>query len=312
MKHFFLRSISVILFLSAILLTATPIPVAVGQLLIPLELPGASVKSPGKGDLPPTIFDNDDEYEDEYEETDFDSVPHGEIVLHDISFLPVIPGRFTMGNTQGYSEAPKDESHTITVAIGNFFYLSKYEITQDQWTRIMGINPSRYPIGRDHPVENVSWQDCQEFLKKLNSMSDGEMFFRLPTESEWEYVCRAGEDFNFSLGNSTADLEKTAWYEDNSQEVHQPVGKKQPNDWGFYDMLGNVYEWCQDSYAESYENHQRTEKAWQRPNEYGTHVRRGGSFAQPAKNCRVSFRGSGKADNRREDVGLRLVAEFRE
>jgi formylglycine-generating enzyme required for sulfatase activity len=170
-------------------------------------------------------------------------------IFHGIEFQWCPAGAFTMGSPANEVGRDADETqHQVTLRDG--FWLSRFEVTQSQWERVMGNNPSDFS-GADRPVEMVSWEDVQEFLAELNSgfgFGGGE--FRLPTEAEWEYACRAGTATRFYWGD---DLDETAiddyaWYADNSGTETQLVGGKLPNAWGLYDMSGNVYEWCQDWY----------------------------------------------------------------
>jgi formylglycine-generating enzyme required for sulfatase activity len=126
--------------------------------------------------------------------------------------------------------------------------MGKYEVTQEQWKAIMGTDPS-FRKGATNPVEYVSWNDCQAFIGKLNEKlgKDG-VKFSLPTEAQWEYACRAGSTTKYSFDDAEANLEDYAWFSDNSGDRTQPVGQKEPNAWGLYDMHGNVFEWCADWY----------------------------------------------------------------
>lgn len=138
---------------------------------------------------------------------------------------------------------------------GKSFKMGKYEVTQAQWQAVMGENPSWFK-GADNPVENVSWDDCKRFLKKLNalpSVKDSGLVFRLPTEKEWEYACRAGSTGDYcrladGTEITTNTLGEVAWYGDNCDDKTHPVGQKKPNAFGLYDMHGNVEEWCEDLY----------------------------------------------------------------
>ena len=222
-------------------------------------------------------------------------------------FVLLPPGEFFMGSGEYEQDRALDEGPILRVEIACPFWIGKYEVTQREWTSIMGENPSDAKSGGDHPVENVSWEDCQRFIERLNKISSHT--FRLPTEAEWEYACRAGGDTVYCSGDGLSDLGRCGWYEGNSEGRHHPVGEKEPNVWGLYDMHGNVYEWCQDYYRNSYSDRAGDGAVWDQPDENGNCVRRGGSYQQPPKNCRSAFRGTGKPESRRGDVGLRLVME---
>lgn len=224
-----------------------------------------------------------------------------------ILFVRIPAGEFVMGSPGSEVSRADDESPLSPVVISNSFWIGKYEVSQREWAAVMENNPSQSPSGEDHPVENVSWEDCQWFIGELNAKST--FRFRLPTEAEWEYTCRAGSGTSYCTGDDTSALEKCGWYDGNSGGGHHPVGEKEPNVWGLYDMHGNVYEWCQDYYREDYRGRDGSGAAWDRRDANANRVRRGGSYQQPAKNCRSAFRGTGKPESRRADVGLRLVME---
>jgi formylglycine-generating enzyme required for sulfatase activity len=135
-----------------------------------------------------------------------------------------------------------------TVSISKNYWMSKTEVTQGLWKAVMGSgeNDSTFKNGDDYPADSVYWFKCMDFIEKLNAMVGGN-YFRLPTEAEWEYACRAG-----TLAERYGDVNAIAWYSSNSGKTTHPVGKKQANSWGLYDMLGNVEEWCQDWWGENY------------------------------------------------------------
>ena len=190
--------------------------------------------------------------------------------------------------------ATRDRREGFVVKIKRPFYIGKYEVTQKQWTTVMGSNPSTFTIdGDNHPVENVTWADAQAFIKKLNEL-DSQFSYRLPTEFEWEYAARAGagDDIPWSLIDKSANLNKTHTLE---------VGQKEPNAWGLYDMLGNVWEWTSDYYNEKL-------FADRRPSKRGSeHVLKGASFAGDVKNATYMTHAAGPANG--WDVGFRIILE---
>ncbi|MEA5477825.1 SUMF1/EgtB/PvdO family nonheme iron enzyme [Pseudanabaena galeata UHCC 0370] len=225
----------------------------------------------------------------------------------DMVYIP--SGKFTMGSPPevGYdNERPQIEDVNISA-----FYMGKYEVTQAQWQAIMGTNPSSFKDNLQNPVE-VSWDDAQEFCKKLSQKTGRE--FRLPSEAEWEYACRAGTTTAYSFGDNASLLGEYAWYADNSAQKIHPVGQKKPNPWGLYDMHGNLWEWCQDSY-EKYGGEsdliRKTGKAITKENDIRSHLFRGGLFLLPAQLCRSAFRI--KFDERAQSyfVGFRIVCSLR-
>jgi formylglycine-generating enzyme required for sulfatase activity len=214
-----------------------------------------------------------------------------------IEFVMVPAGKFIMGGTGG-NEIPQRE-----VTISKPFYLGKYEVTQAQYEKIMGKNPSRFK-GANNPVEQVSWDDAVEFCRKA-SQATGKGF-RLPTEAEWEYACRAGTKTQYNTGDEEKDLDVAGWFNGNSGGKTQSVGQKKPNAWGLYDMHGNVWEWCQDWYG-PYPSGAVTDP--QGP-ATGTHrVLRGGSWGNGPADCRSASR-KYDAGHRNGSHGFRVVVDF--
>ena len=161
-------------------------------------------------------------------------------------------GTFTMGCTdeQG-SDCNSDEKPAHQVTLSNY-YIGKYEVTQGLWKKVMGNNPSRFSGCADCPVEQVSWEDCQEFIKKLNSLTGKQ--FRLPTEAEWEYAAWGGNNSRGYKYSGSNDVGSVAWYVGNSGSKTHAVGTKQANELGIYDMSGNVLEWCSDWFDSDFYN----------------------------------------------------------
>jgi formylglycine-generating enzyme required for sulfatase activity len=162
-----------------------------------------------------------------------------------MEFVQISPGEFMMGCSTGDIDCNADERPIHHVQLTKPFQLGKYEVTQAQWTSVMGSNPSTMK-GDDRPVETVSKDEAHEFLNKLNAQNDG-YHYRLPTEAEWEYAARAGSTTPYA-----GSLDEIAWYTGNSEDETHPVGKKKPNAWGLYDMEGNVKEWVEDNYSQNY------------------------------------------------------------
>jgi formylglycine-generating enzyme required for sulfatase activity len=167
-----------------------------------------------------------------------------------MKFLLIPAGTFMMGADKNFEDADNDELPRHQVTISKPFYLGVYEVTKQQWEDVMGNNPSEFK-GEDNPVEMVSWEDAQDFIKRLNQ-KEGHSLYRLPTEAEWEYAARAGTTSTYYFGDDESQLGDYAWYDGNSGSTTHPVGQKRPNAWGLYDILGNVHEWAQDWYGETY------------------------------------------------------------
>ena len=224
--------------------------------------------------------------------------------VNGVSFtmIGVKGGTFTMGATseQGTSEPWDHEYPTHSVTLSNFA-IGETEVTQELWRAVMGSNPSRFS-GTNLPVEQVSWNDCQTFITKLNQLTGKN--FRLPTEAEWEYAARGG---NKSKGDKYAGsntLGDVAWYEGNGSGRTHPVKQKQANELGLYDMSGNVWEWCQDWFG-TYSSSAQTNPTG--PASGSNRVRRGGSWYYNARYCRVSFRYNNTPAYYNSGLGLRLA-----
>ena len=169
------------------------------------------------------------------------------------------------------------------------FYLGKYPITQEQYQAVIGNNPSKFKNNPKNPVETVSWDDAQAFCQKLSAKTGKK--YRLPSEAEWEYACRAGTQTRYYFGNNEYQLGEYAWYRDNSGSKPHPVGQKKPNNWGLYDMHGNVWEWCEDGWHENYQNAPTDGTAWNENHSVtNPRVLRGGSWLNNPRNCRSAAR----------------------
>ena len=217
--------------------------------------------------------------------------------------LVLIPaGQFQMGSPESDSEAYSDQKPQHTVRITKPFYLGVTEVTQEQYERVMGTNPSNFK-GVQLPVEKVSWEEAVEFCRKL-SAKEGRTY-RLPTEAEWEYACRAGSQTKWCFGDNGSMLGEYAWYDDNSANTTRPVGEKKPNAWGLYDMYGNVWEWCSDWYG-AYQS-----TAVDDPTGAGAgllRVDRGGGWGSDARGCRSADRHVGTPGDRSDYLGFRVAS----
>lgn len=232
------------------------------------------------------------------------SVPRSrDVIIQELinNMVLVGTGTYTMGATieQKLDEwANETPAHQVTIAS---FYINKYEVTQEEWQAVMGNNPASF-TGLKHPVEQVSWNDSQEFLKKLNSLTGRN--FRLPTEAEWEYAARGGNRSNGTKYSGSENLNDVAWYNDNSNGATHDVGTKQPNELGLYDFCGNVREWCQDRFG-SYNSYSQINPKG--ASSGSNRVYRGGSWDNTARFCRVSNRDFYTQDYKSDNLGLRLV-----
>ena len=242
-----------------------------------------------------------------------------------VELVWVPPGSFMMGSNNGSDD--EKPVHQLTIREG--FYLGRYEVTQGQWQAVMGNNPSKFK-GENLPVERVSWIDVQNFIQKLNAQNDG-FIYRLPSEAEWEYACRAG-----TTGDYTGNLDTMAWYGNNSGRQYldaaeilrtdssnyfkritdnggqtHPVGQKQPNAFGLYDMHGNVWEWCQDYWHDNYNGAPTDGSAWLSGGDSSRRVLRGGAWNDCANTLRSAYRYGNPPVSRFNRFGFRLAAVAR-
>ncbi|MCK5035516.1 MAG: formylglycine-generating enzyme family protein [Candidatus Sabulitectum sp.] len=240
-----------------------------------------------------------------------------------MEFVTIPSGTFMMGSPWSEEGRGGDEGPGHSVNVSSFGLMTT-EVTQGMWEVVMGESASSHHemskgSGNNYPMYYVSWYDCQEFINELNSI-DTEHIYRLPSESEWEYACRAGTTTRFYWGNSDSEstMKQYCWYEKNaddgywttphaSQEGTQPVGKKIPNAWGLYDMNGNVCEWCEDTWHNSYDGAPIDGSAWVSSGAY-SRVERGGSWYGGAGGCRSACRIYGfSAGQTNTYLGFRLA-----
>lgn len=204
-------------------------------------------------------------------------------LITSIDFCKMPAGQFMMGE--------KGSQHQVNIT--KDFYLGKYPVTQAQWQALMGDNPSHFKGDPNLPMEGVSWNDCQEYCMRFTQQAGHELY-RLPTEAEWEYACRAGSSGDYCYGDGEDRLREYGWYHDNSGSKTQPVGKLKPNAWGLYDMHGNVWEWCEDCYDKN-----------------ATRVLRGGSWINVERNLRCAYRYRSYPSSRYYNFGFRCAQDVR-
>ena len=239
-----------------------------------------------------------------------------------MEFVEIPAGEFKMGSPKNEIGRYFDEEPFHHVTISKPFCMGKYPVTQKQWMEVMDYNPS-YFKGDDLPIECVSWNDVQSFIKKLNRIEITNKY-RLPSEAEWEYAARAGTTTRYSFGDDVCSYQSSrngwirygddlnlgeyAWFDNNSGDKTHPVGKKKPNPWGLYDMHGNVWEWVQDEWHNDYEGAPIDGSAW---GDGVSHNRviRGGSWLINAKYCRSALRLSSDTYLRSYNLGFRLVKD---
>lgn len=238
-----------------------------------------------------------------------------------LEMILIEPDTFTMGTPENERGRSVLDWEQHRVKITQPFYLGKFEITQAQWEAVMGKNSHRSK-NRDNenlPVEKISWKKSQKFIRRLNKLKQGH--FRLPTEAEWEYSCRAGTKTRFSFGDSLGKADKYMWWSvNNTNESSNEVGQKLPNPWGLFDMHGNVSEWCSDLWEEP-KLRKRTidpqgpeinwlKKLWSILPPGFNHVFRGGSFEDNSHRCRSGARRYEQAYDYHYTIGLRVVRDY--
>ena len=230
-------------------------------------------------------------------------VNSGRFMVNGVSFemVRVEGGTFRMGATSEQEDEADSEEKPVHGVTLSSYYIGKTEVTQALWQAVMGSNPSRFE-GSDLPVECVSWNDCQEFIQKLNRLTGRN--FRLPTEAEWEFACRGGNNSRGYKYSGSNNLGSVAWYEDNSGGQTHPVGTKAPNELGIFDMSGNVWEWCNDWYGNYTSNSQTNPTGSQSGS---NRVFRGGGWYIIARSCRSSNRYFSDPAGRGGNLGLRLA-----
>ncbi|NCR55353.1 MAG: SUMF1/EgtB/PvdO family nonheme iron enzyme [Microcystis aeruginosa L211-07] len=226
-----------------------------------------------------------------------------------LEMVDIPAGKFNMGSNEYEDEKP---IHEVIVPA---FQIGKYPVTQAQYQAVMGNNPSRFSGNPQNPVESVTWFNAQAFCEKLSQLTGKN--YRLPTETEWEYACRAGTESLFSFGDDKDKLGDYAWFDGNSNNTTHPVGEKQPNPWGIYDMHGNVWEWCADQHHENYVNkpdniRENGSLAWRDNNitNKSSIIRRGGSWCRDPLVCSSAYRGRSVAEICNHDIGFRVVCDL--
>lgn len=219
-----------------------------------------------------------------------------------LHLMLIPPGEFTMGTNGDRNRVTPVRCMKIKRA----FYMGKYEVTQAQYLQVMGENPSTFKQKADLPVESVSWVKAGEFCAKAGEKTG--LALRLPTEAEWEYACRAGTRSAYYLGDQESDLQEVAWYAGNSGETTHSVGQKSPNAFGLYDMLGNVWEWCEDHWHASYNGAPADERAWVDAQQDSPRVIRGGTWKLNAALTRCDHRSGYNPSDQMGVLGFRVVA----
>ena len=213
-------------------------------------------------------------------------------------------GKFALGSPPNETSRRENESPISEVNVPAF-YMAKFAVTQEQWVEVMGRNPSIFRETLQAPVENISWLEAQDFCRKLAQRS--QHFYRLPSESEWEYACRAGTNTAYHFGDSPAQLSDYAWFGENANKRSHPVGQKVPNPWGLYEMHGGIWEWCEDIWHDNFNGAPADGSAWISGDNSSRRVRKGGSWSNEAQLCRSASREWHWQSDRYNDIGFRVV-----
>jgi len=244
-------------------------------------------------------------------EIPLDPIKRGEKAFRDslgnglvMEMVRIPSGKFMIGSPLNETGRRENESPLSEINVPAF-YMAKFAVTQEQWAAIMGNNPSIFRDNLQAPVENTSWLEAQDFCRKLAQRS--QHFYRLPSESEWEYACRAGTNTAFHFGDSSEQLADYAWFGDNANKRSHPVGAKVPNPWGLHEMHGGIWEWCEDIWHDSFKDAPVDGSAWVNNDNSSRRVRKGGSWSNEARLCRAASREWHWQSDRYNDIGLRVV-----
>ena len=231
------------------------------------------------------------------------------------NYLLIEPGEFRMGDLVG--DGLDRELPVHNVIISRPFFIGERLVTQAHWSAVMDSNPSKFSDGWSaglQPVERISWTDANEFISNLNELTKDVVnlglkgIWRLPTESEWEFVARSGTDSKWCFGNLDSNLDDYGWHAGNSGASPNVVGQKKPNEWGILDIYGNVSEWCEDDFSANYDKKDSSQNA-QTFSESELKVHRGGSWFTESDSTRSSARNKASKNSRSDGIGLRLVWE---
>ena len=230
---------------------------------------------------------------------------NGVFTVNGVTFklIKVGKGTFTMGSKSTDSSADETEQPTRMVTISDFC-IGETEVTQELWQAVMGNNPSKI-VGENMPVNNVSWEDCQKFIDSLNVLTN--LWFRLPTEAEWEYAARGGQKSEGYIYSGSNTLDEVGWYTGNSGNQLHEVKQLKANELGIYDMSGNVLEWCQDWYSSTYYQKSEEYNDPVGPSTGSARVQRGGRYNYLGYDCRVARREAGNPNYGDAVIGLRLA-----